>query len=139
MNNEIQLVVAIALVKNDQGKILLQRRIDPRIPDANGKWELPGGRINFGESPEDAARRETKEETGCDIRIERLLLQPQSHVWHRTDGKKVHVVVICYEARYVSGTPAALDKKVSEVGWFTKEEIGELDTLRDIKKFVEAV
>lgn len=139
MDNKIQLIVAIAVVRNDEGKVLLQKRIDPKFPDADGKWEFPGGRLEFGESPEDAARREVKEETDCDVRIERSLPQSQSRVWHRTDGKDVHVVVMGFVARYVSGTATPLDDKVSEVGWFAREEIGAMDLLSGIKEFIEAV
>lgn len=49
-----------ALVLNEEKKILL-------IKEANGKWELPGGGLEFGETPHDCLHREVKEEMGLEI------------------------------------------------------------------------
>ncbi|MEK9173722.1 MAG: NUDIX domain-containing protein, partial [Patescibacteria group bacterium] len=73
-------IVVIGLIKNEKGEILLQKRLDPLIPAAHEKWEFPGGRIDFGESPEEALIRETREEVGCGIRIQQLLPLVQSPV-----------------------------------------------------------
>jgi 8-oxo-dGTP pyrophosphatase MutT (NUDIX family) len=51
---------AVVLVFNDMGQLLLQHRSD-------GGWGLPGGLMELGESLEETARREVKEETGLDI------------------------------------------------------------------------
>ncbi|MCA1814762.1 MAG: NUDIX domain-containing protein [Halobacteriales archaeon] len=61
-------VAVVALVRD--GGVLLQRRL--RAPGA-GLWELPGGKVQPGEGPEDAARREAREELGVDVRIVRAL------------------------------------------------------------------
>src|SRR5260221_2607207 len=58
---------ASAVVFNSAGQILLQRRSD------NGQWSLPGGAIDPGEEPADAAIREVWAETGVDMRPERIL------------------------------------------------------------------
>lgn len=137
MEQKRQLTVVIGAIRNNEGKILLQKRIDPLIPDAHEKWEFPGGRIDFGEFPEDALVREVQEEVGCTIAIKRLLPLVQSRVWARADGKEQHVVVLCYEAKLIGGTPAPTDAKVSEVGWFYNHEIVALDTLLGIDDFVK--
>ena len=59
--------MVIGLIKNQCGNILLQKRIDALIPAANEKWEFPGGRVEFGELPEEALVREAREEVGCTI------------------------------------------------------------------------
>ncbi|NQU87286.1 MAG: NUDIX hydrolase [Mariniphaga sp.] len=56
VNNQVQRTTVKALFHRD-GKILLQK-------DHKGKWEMPGGKIQFGESPKEALRREVKEELG---------------------------------------------------------------------------
>ncbi len=56
-----------AAVFNDDRRILLQKRRD------NGKWALPGGRVEISESVADAAIREVREETGIDIRVMHLI------------------------------------------------------------------
>jgi 8-oxo-dGTP diphosphatase len=139
MKKEIQIAIVIGLVLNEERKILLQRRVDPIIPDADGKWEFPGGKIKYGESPEAAVVRECKEETGCEIKVKRLLPLMQSTIWARADGGEQNVLVSCYESEFVSGLPQPLDKKVSDVGWFSKEEFFKMDTLRGIKDFINFI
>lgn len=134
-----QLTVVIGAIRNGEGRILLQKRIDPLIPNAHEKWEFPGGRIDFGELPEDALVREVQEEVGCAIAIRRLLPLVQSRVWARADGKEQHVMVLCYEAELIGGTPAPVDAKVSEVGWFARDEIMDMDTLLGIAELVESL
>jgi 8-oxo-dGTP diphosphatase len=137
MENKRQLIVVIALIKDENGNTLLQKRVDAMIPSADGKWEFPGGRIDYGESPEDAIKRECGEEIGCEIEVEGLLPLVQSTIWKRADGDSQHVLVFCYRARLKKGTPSPLDKKVSEVRWFSSEEIVELNTLSGIKELIE--
>jgi 8-oxo-dGTP diphosphatase len=57
------LPAAFAIVCNDRDQILLVRRVD------DGYWELPGGRIEIGESASAAAVREVAEETGITITV----------------------------------------------------------------------
>ncbi len=59
---------AAVIIKNKQGQILMQRRVD------NDKWGLPGGCQEVGESFEEVAIREVKEETNLDIKKEDLEL-----------------------------------------------------------------
>ncbi len=58
-----------AIVFDGRGRLLLiQRGHEP----SKGRWSLPGGRIEVGESAEEAAVREVREETGLDVRIKQL-------------------------------------------------------------------
>lgn len=61
------------LILNSEGKILLGKRHDDYIKASSelkgaGKWTMPGGKLDFGESFEEAALRETEEETGLKLR-----------------------------------------------------------------------
>ncbi len=56
-----------AIIVNDKGNILILRESDDEIRAQTGKWGLPGGRMEFGEHPQDALKREVKEETGLDV------------------------------------------------------------------------
>ncbi|MBM7414000.1 MULTISPECIES: (deoxy)nucleoside triphosphate pyrophosphohydrolase [Nocardiaceae] len=62
---EPALVVAGALVEN--GRLLLARRASP--PELAGLWELPGGKVDPGETPEDALVRELREELGIEVTV----------------------------------------------------------------------
>jgi len=84
--------VAVGAICRKEGKIIMLRRaIDP----AYGKWVFPGGYVDRGESLEDAARREVREEIGVDVRLTRLI-----NVYSYT-GRPV--VVVVYEAEVIGG------------------------------------
>ncbi|MEK7542101.1 MAG: NUDIX hydrolase [Patescibacteria group bacterium] len=133
---EKQKVVVIALIRNEEGKILLQKRVDVLNLEANGKWEFPGGVVEFGEMPEQAVIRECQEEIGCKIKIVRLLPYLHAKVWERRDSEMVQVFVSCFEAQIVSGIPKASESEVSEVQWYTKEEVMTLDVLPGTNEFI---
>lgn len=63
------LVVGAAVVRD--GTLLAARRTTP--PEAAGRWELPGGKVEVGEDPADALVREVAEELGCDVAVDRWL------------------------------------------------------------------
>jgi ADP-ribose pyrophosphatase YjhB (NUDIX family) len=84
--------VAVGVVAHRRGRLLLvQRNHEPHL----GEWSVPSGFIDAGEPLEEGAVRETKEETGLDVRIERLL-GAYSHAGER-------VIFIAYAARVVGG------------------------------------
>jgi 8-oxo-dGTP diphosphatase len=57
-------LVVAGLIRDGERRVLLaRRRADQPMPD---KWELPGGKVEPGESPVEALRRELREELGCD-------------------------------------------------------------------------
>jgi 8-oxo-dGTP diphosphatase len=79
--------------------LLIKRGREP----LKGKWSIPGGKIDFGETVRDAALRELKEETGVEARIIRLIDVVDSII----DGH--HFVLIDFEAEWMSGEPVADD------------------------------
>ncbi len=78
------------------GKLLLVKR--RKAPEA-GQWNLPGGKVDFGERVVDAVRREITEEIGVEIELTR----PLGFVETFADAQ--HWVSPIYEARIVSGEP----------------------------------
>jgi ADP-ribose pyrophosphatase YjhB (NUDIX family) len=100
------LVVAACIVRGEE--ILLARRNQPDLPEAHLKWELPGGKVRFQESPHDALQREIQEELGTTVQIVRLLPQVQSNIYLRLDGRTVHSVVLGFECVLGRSSPAVL-------------------------------
>jgi 8-oxo-dGTP diphosphatase len=84
--------VAVGVLAERRGKLLLVRRNhEPHL----GEWSFPSGYVDAGEQLEAGAIRETKEETGLDVRIDRLL-----GAWS-TAGERV--IFIAYAARATGG------------------------------------
>jgi 8-oxo-dGTP diphosphatase len=94
-----------------EGRILLVER--RRAPEA-GCWNLPGGKVDFLETAEDAARRETAEEIGVEIELGPLLQLTQMI---GIDGQ--HWVSPVYRARIKAGEPVNREPdKIAAIGWF---------------------
>jgi len=94
----VVLVVAVALCDVDN-RVLLQQR--PEGKSMAGLWELPGGKVHDGESPEAALIRELKEE--LDIDVTRSCLAPLTFASHRYDDFQLLMPV--YACRVWKGTP----------------------------------
>ncbi|MCY7394775.1 MAG: (deoxy)nucleoside triphosphate pyrophosphohydrolase [Nocardioides sp.] len=65
MADEDRVVVGAAVVHG--GRVLAARRTAP--PEVAGRWELPGGKVEPGETPEQALVREVEEELGCRVEV----------------------------------------------------------------------
>ncbi|MGZ6292255.1 MAG: NUDIX domain-containing protein, partial [Syntrophales bacterium] len=82
-------------------------------------WAIPGGFVDYGESLEDAAVREAKEETGLDIK-----LIGQFHTYSRPDRDPRHHSISTVYIAKASGVPHAADD-AKEIGIFTKDALPE--------------
>ena len=109
--------VGIIIVKDDQ-VLLLQRR---NVHGA-GSWSTPGGHLDFGETPEECAIRETKEETDVDITDVRFRAITNDHF----AAEAKHYITIWMEGRYLAGEPIinAADE-LTAVGWFAWDALPE--------------
>jgi 8-oxo-dGTP diphosphatase len=95
-------VVAAALVDAD-GRVLLQQR--PAGKSLAGLWEFPGGKLEAGETPEDALIRELEEELG--IAVPHACLAPAAFA-SAPLGER-HLLLLLYVARKWVGVPRALE------------------------------
>ncbi len=113
-----QITIVVCIVEND-GRFLILRRLDIN-PMWNHKWEFPGGKIEFGETPEQACVREVQEETGLTIQCPEFL-GIHTDYWHLPD-KEIQVQLVIYRAAYVSGDVSLDPNEDDEYKWVTLDE-----------------
>jgi 8-oxo-dGTP diphosphatase len=89
--------VVAAVIRDDQGRVLLTRRPDDR--HMGGLWEFPGGKIDAGEAPDTALRRELREELGLMIDVGR----PITFAVH--EEPELRILLLFYESDIVQGEP----------------------------------
>jgi len=128
VGHELLLLPSVSVLPvDDSGRILLVRHAG----HGDG-WGTLGGAIEPGESPATAAIREASEEIGADIRLVRLLdvLGGADYEVSYPNGDRAAYVTAVYEARIVSGSSAPSDGELSDVAWFTPEELATLELSR---------
>ncbi|MEU9762793.1 (deoxy)nucleoside triphosphate pyrophosphohydrolase [Streptomyces sp. NPDC047987] len=121
--------VVVAGAVFDRGRLLAARRSAP--PELAGRWELPGGKLEPGETGEQALVRELREELGVETRpLERVPGE-----WPLKPGYVLRV----WTARLVSGEPAPLQDH-DELRWLGPDEIDAVDWLdQDLPAVAAAV
>lgn len=125
--------VAVGVVVNNQGEVLLTQRYSPENPKIHMKWQLPGGAIEKDETAEGACIREVLEETGFNIKLSSL--------------EPVEIISILEEKEYIlrgfraviiSGTIDTKDEETNDIKWFKIEDLQELKTLNHTEEMVLA-
>jgi 8-oxo-dGTP pyrophosphatase MutT (NUDIX family) len=110
------------VIRDDAGRLLLVRHVE-------GRWMLPGGAIEPGETPADAARRECWEEASVLVEPQRILGVyggPEYGVTY-ANGDAARWIVTIFAARIVAGEPAPGDDETQAVGWFLPGDLDALD------------
>jgi mutator protein MutT len=132
-----QITIAVAVITNKKGEILLAKRNQPKTAEIHGKWEFVGGGIDFGEDPIFALKREVKEEIGVEIEVVRLLPKIISDIQKFDNGDDLQVLVLSYECKIISGNPTSTDAEIGEVKFFSLDEIKNLDAFKNIYETVK--
>jgi 8-oxo-dGTP diphosphatase len=122
----VTVVVGAAVVRG--GRLLAARRTTP--PEAAGRWELPGGKVDPGETAHAAVVREVAEELGCRTEVDRWLPGGESF-----GAGFVLRVAIC---RLVDGEPAA-GSDHDELRWLGPDELDDVDWLEPDRPFLSSV
>jgi len=97
MVNDNSVKIGLGIVILRDGKILLGERI---AGHGAGNFQIPGGHLEFGESLEDGAKREAKEETGLDVEIKKIISVSNDIAYDK------HYVTIGFSGRKFHGKTA---------------------------------
>ena len=131
MADQPRVILAVAgVVWNDEGEILLIRRSKP---PRQGEWSLPGGKVEFGETLEQALRRELREETNLEIEI--LGLIDVVEIVRDAVAPDAHYVLLDYAARATGGIAVA-GSDAAEARWFTLAEIESLPLWSEMQRII---
>jgi 8-oxo-dGTP pyrophosphatase MutT (NUDIX family) len=111
-------LAAYGLIRREDGRILACR-VAPGYPGA-GWWTLPGGGLDFGETPEAGAIREVEEETGLRARITGVpTIHSDTGIWPRDREIRYHQVRFVYPMEVVGGAERfEVDGSTDTFGWF---------------------
>lgn len=112
------------LVFNTEGQVLLVRHADKNV------WVAPGGMIEVDETPEQAARREMQEETGCEVTLLGILGVyggPAFRVQYQNEDEVAYVMTV-FEARITGGELKPDGQETLETRFFSHAEIHGLTT-----------
>jgi ADP-ribose pyrophosphatase len=109
---------AVMMAVDDRDRILLVRQY--RLPARDYLWELPAGRLDEGETPLEAARRELIEETGCRAAHWKELVS-----FFPSPGYVAEKMTIFLATELTEGEATPMDDERIETRWFEAREIGE--------------
>lgn len=108
-------VATKAIIKNSEGKYLILLKSSKEDINPN-TYDIPGGRMSFGEKPEEAVVREVKEETGLNVKPQKVF-----EVWTFTkeDFQLVGINFLCE----LTDGDITLSEEHDEANWYSKSEI----------------
>lgn len=112
----------VAFVRDRAGRVLMVQRSD------NGRWALPGGGHDIGESIGDTVVREVREETGIEVEVLGLsgIYTDPGHVMRYDDGEVRQQFSVCFRARPVGGR-LRTSSETTQVRWVEPTDLGGLD------------
>ncbi len=133
MNGPV-LVVAAAIVDDLDAprELLAARRLSPA--SLAGRWEFPGGKVEAGESPEEALHREIREELGVSVALGAELVGPDDGAWRLTERYTMRL----WQAEIVAGTPQPLVEH-DTLRWLPAGRWGGVPWLDSDVRIVEAL
>lgn len=110
--------VVAAVISDGEGRVFATQR---GYGEYRGKWEFPGGKIEAGETPEQALRREIREELGAQVSVGRKITTVEA------DYEHFHLTLHCYLCRVASGRLTLLEAE--DARWLKDSELTDVDWL----------
>ncbi|MDO4490933.1 MAG: (deoxy)nucleoside triphosphate pyrophosphohydrolase [Lachnospiraceae bacterium] len=121
-------IKVVAAVIRDKEKIFATAR---GYGEYKGGWEFPGGKIEAGETPQEALKREIREELDLEIRVGELIHTVEY------DYPGFHLSMDCFWCEIVRGVPEL--KEAAEARWLTRETLDFVDWLPADQELVELI
>jgi ADP-ribose pyrophosphatase YjhB (NUDIX family) len=128
VGHDLLLLPSVSVLPVDQaGRLLLVRHAGH-----DDGWGVLGGAVEVGESPAQAAVRETREEIGVEVRLVRLLdvLGGPDYEVSYPNGDRTAYVTAVYEAAITDGSPQVSDDELSDLAWFAPAQLTGLELNR---------
>ena len=125
--------VAVGALVTKAGSVLLVKR--GKAP-ATGKWAIPGGAVELGETLQQAAEREIYEETGIRIKARDPLYTFDLIERDRQGATRFHYVIIDLAAEYIGGKTRPGDDAV-RAAWISFERLADLDLNATTRSFLD--
>ncbi len=123
-----------AIVIKDKEVLLVKRN----QPPGEGLWAIPGGRVELGETLQEAAEREVGEETGVTVRARNPVYT--FDLIERDDSGRIryHYIIVDLMADYVGGMPNPSDD-AREARWVASEELDDLSASQATKEVLKSI
>ena len=112
-----------AIIFNEKDEVLLVKE------QADGRWALPGGWADVGFTPSEVIIKETKEETGFDVRVVRLLAVFDKRC-HPHPASPFYIYKICFHCEITGGGDSPLTFDILDKGFFAMDRLPPLSTDR---------
>ena len=125
--------VAVGAIVIKDGQVLLVRRGQP---PSEGLWAVPGGRVHLGETLQQAAEREIKEETGLSIHARDPVYTFDVILRDEAGRVRFHYVIVDLLADYTNGTVCPGDD-AREARWVTPDELERLPTNQTTREVLQ--
>jgi len=126
-----QPIIGVGAVIICKGKILLEKR---KNEPGRGKWTIPGGLVELGESAEQTVIREVKEETNLEVEHPKLIDVVNNIISDRNNKTKYHFVIVDYFVKLKGGTLKAEDD-AAELKWIPFREVEKYDLTKSFRDF----
>jgi 8-oxo-dGTP diphosphatase len=125
-------ILAVGGVVIHESRVLLVRRGQPPL---EGRWSIPGGILEVGETIAKGIERELREETGIDVRVRDLIEIYEKVLRDQEDRPQYHFVILDYLCEFVEGTAEA-GGDVLEVTWASEQELESLALTTAAKRVI---
>lgn len=121
-------------VEDEEGKVLLQKR-----SAAGDVWGFPGGAMELGESAEQTAVREIREETGLDVRVDSLIGVYTQYFDAYSNGDQAQTILFFFRCSIIGGSLQVDMKETFDLAFFDLNDVPELFNQAHQDMFADAV